>query len=86
MHLNQSSEIAQPLIESEADWNALRENLLDNARLFADRVEQLTDKQLNGVFVDEKYGTSRRNIEGVLEHSYYHLGQISLIVKLLDER
>ena len=35
-------------------------------------------------FIDAKYGTFLRNIEGVIEHSYYHLGQISLIRKLIS--
>jgi len=34
-------------------------------------------------FTDEKYGTYQRNLIGILEHSYYHLGQIVLIKKLL---
>jgi hypothetical protein len=36
-------------------------------------------------FIDEKYGTFLRNIEGVIEHSYYHLGQISLIRKMITQ-
>jgi hypothetical protein len=36
-------------------------------------------------FVDEKYGTLLRNIEGVIEHSYYHLGQIALIRKMITQ-
>ncbi|MEM8891667.1 MAG: DUF1572 domain-containing protein, partial [Bacteroidota bacterium] len=36
-------------------------------------------------FVDEKYGTYRRNIDGMIEHCYYHLGQISIIRKMIAE-
>ncbi|MCB0595975.1 MAG: hypothetical protein H6557_25915 [Lewinellaceae bacterium] len=54
-----------------------------NAEKFADHVENMPDEKLEEVFVDEKYGTYRRNIEGVIEHSYYHLGQISLIRKMI---
>jgi len=45
----------------------------------------MEDATLDSVFVDEKYGTYLRNIEGVIEHCYYHLGQISLIKKLVSE-
>lgn len=45
----------------------------------------MPDQKLEEVFVEEKYGTYLRNIEGVIEHSYYHLGQISLIKKLIEE-
>jgi len=43
----------------------------------------MPDKKLNEIFVNEKYGTYLRNIEAVIEHSYYHLGQIVLIKKLI---
>ncbi|MEG1022142.1 MAG: hypothetical protein RSE50_11550 [Myroides sp.] len=43
----------------------------------------MRDEKLDSVFVDEKYGSYRRNIEAMIEHSYYHLGQIVLIKKML---
>jgi uncharacterized damage-inducible protein DinB len=70
-------------IKSETDWNVLVNTFIHNAELFANSVEQMPDSRLDQVFVDEKYGTYLRNIEGVIEHSYYHLGQISLIRKLI---
>lgn len=56
-----------------------------NAEQFANCVEKMSDEQLEKSFVDEKYGNYRRNIEAIIEHSYYHLGQISLIKKMLRE-
>jgi len=73
-----------PPIESQEDWEKLLNELWANAEQFARHVEQMTEAQLEAVFVDEKYGTYRRNIEGVIEHNYYHLGQISLLNKLLQ--
>lgn len=70
-------------ITCEADWNTLVSDFLMNAELFVAEVEQMNDEKLNDIFVDEKYGTYLRNIEGFIEHSYYHLGQISLIKKLV---
>ncbi len=70
-------------IRSEAEWNTLRDRLLTNAKAFIEHVAQLTDEELKGVFVDAKYGTYQRNMEIVVEHSYYHLGQISLIKKMV---
>ncbi|MEX0998217.1 MAG: DinB family protein [Flavobacteriaceae bacterium] len=75
-----------PPITSNADWEKLVEELLFNAERFVDTVSKMSDERLNSLFVEEKYGTYHRNIEGVLEHSYYHLGQISLIKKLLLEK
>jgi hypothetical protein len=72
-----------PQINSEADWNKLVSNFLDNAEKFANHVEQMDDSIFNQPFIDEKYGSYLRNIEGMIEHSYYHLGQISLIRKMI---
>lgn len=72
-----------PEIKSEADWDKLVTGFLGNSKKFADRVEQMDDRIFDHPFVDEKYGSYLRNIEGVIEHSYYHLGQISLIRKMI---
>ena len=40
---------------------------------FITHVETMDDTKLDAVFVDEKYGTYQQNIEGVIEHCYYHL-------------
>lgn len=72
-----------PEIKSEADWTDLVNRFLNNAERFAAHVEQMDDQVLDQAFVDEKYGSYQRNIEGVIEHSYYHLGQVSLIKKLI---
>jgi len=73
-----------PPIQSKKVWENLE--LIINAERFAELVEVMSDEQLDTIFVDEKYGTYRRNIEGMIEHSYYHLGQISLIKKMILEQ
>ena len=75
-----------PEIKSEADWEKLVHTFIENARKFAGGVAQLPDDQLDKPFADEKYGSYLRNIEGVIEHSYYHLGQVSLIKKMISEK
>ena len=71
-----------PPITSAADWEKLVADFLFNAEAFVGEVEKMPDAVLDASFVNEKYGTYLRNIEGVIEHSYYHLGQISLLNKL----
>ncbi|MCL7752211.1 DUF1572 domain-containing protein [Polaribacter sp. Z022] len=73
-----------PKITSESEWISLKNTLFTNAEKFANYIESLSETELESVFVDEKYGTYYRNIEGMIEHSYYHLVQISLINKLID--
>jgi len=74
-----------PAITSQTDWENRQNELWTNAEQFANRVERMSDEELEKVFVKEAYGNYRRNIEGVIEHSYYHLGQISLIRKMIKE-
>jgi hypothetical protein len=75
-----------PPIQSESDWQKMVADFIQNSELFAHKIEQMDDKTFDQPFIDEKYGTYLRNIEGVLEHSYYHLGQISLIKKLILQK
>lgn len=72
-----------PPILSESDWNKLVAEFLSNSEKFAHAVEKMEDKMFDQPFIEEKYGTVLRNIEAVIEHSYYHLGQISLIKKMI---
>jgi len=75
-----------PEIKSETDWNNLVNEFISNSEKFILHVEQLDDKVLNQDFVKEEYGSYLRNIEAQIEHSYYHLGQISLIKKMILQR
>ncbi|ABQ05181.1 DinB family protein [Flavobacterium johnsoniae] len=74
-----------PPIQSQEEWNNFLEKFWNDSQKFASFVEQMPDEKLNEPFVDEKYGTYRRNIDCMIEHSYYHLGQIVLIKKLLTQ-
>jgi len=72
-----------PEIISEEEWQLLKDSLLSNAESFYVHVQSLTEAQLESSFVKADYGNYRRNIEGVIEHSYYHLGQIVILKRLV---
>ena len=72
-----------PAINSEEDWQQLLNKLWSDAENFANLIEQLPDSKLDEAFTDEKYGSYYRNLQGIIEHTHYHLGQIVLIKKLL---
>jgi hypothetical protein len=74
-----------PEINTEADWMKLVNDFLSNSEKFINHVEKMDENTLDQPFVDEKYGSYLRNIEGVIEHSYYHLGQVSLIKKMISK-
>ena len=73
-----------PEIKSQEDWEKLLNEKWSTVEKFAKHVELMSDEQLAANFVNEKYGTYQRNIEGVIEHGYYHLGQIVLIKKMIE--
>jgi len=75
-----------PPLNKAEDWDKLRNTFISNSKNLANHIEAMTEAQLNAKFIDKKYGNYRRNIEGLIEHSYYHLGQISLIKKLVREK
>lgn len=72
-----------PGIPSQDAWEELVKRFMSNAEIFASQVENLSDDTLENAFVKPQYGTVYRNIEAVLEHAYYHLGQLVLIKKLI---
>lgn len=73
-----------PAIRSQEDWEQLLNKLWADAETFATQVQQMTGEQLEAAFTNEKYGTYQRNIDAMIEHMYYHLGQIVLLRKLLQ--
>lgn len=74
-----------PPIESQADWEKLLDVMWKDAEKFAHKIEEMPDEKLQEAFVHEKYGDYQRNIEGIIEHSYYHLAQIVLIKKMIGQ-
>ncbi|HET7118548.1 MAG TPA: DUF1572 domain-containing protein [Hanamia sp.] len=74
-----------PPINSADDWEKLVSKTLTEAELFAVEIEKLDESILFENFADAKHGNYYRNLHGIIEHIHYHLGQISLIKKILNE-
>ena len=74
-----------PAIESAEDWEKLRHRIFEDAKEFASHVEKFSDDHFDSLFADEKYGTVYRNIQGIIEHSHYHLGQLVIVKKLAEQ-
>lgn len=72
-----------PPINSQQEWQDFLSKFWNATEEFASFVAQMPDEKLDEVFVDAKYGTYQRNIDAMIEHSYYHLGQIVLIKKII---
>lgn len=70
-------------ITNANDWKRLVTKVITDAERFAGEIEKLTEAKLFDDFADSKYGSYYRNLHGIIEHTHYHLGQISLIKKLI---
>jgi len=75
-----------PTIQTEPEWSDLRNRFCKSSEKFIKLVEDLPEEKLKQYFIDEKYGSYHRNIDVMIEHCYYHLGQILLIKKLIEHR
>ena len=85
LEINDKYSFELPEIRSEKDWEIMVSEFMKNAEEFADKIEQLDESILDKPFDEEKYGSYLRNIEGFIEHCYYHLGQISLLKKMVSK-
>ena len=74
-----------PQIQSEADWENLLNKTWSDAENFTKLLEQLPESRFDEIFTDEKYGNYYRNMHGIIEHTHYHLGQIMIIKKILQQ-
>jgi hypothetical protein len=73
-------------ISSEEQWQNLVKKVMDEAEVFASEIEKLEDAKLSETLADPKYGNYFRNLDGIVEHTHYHLGQIVLIKKILSQK
>ena len=72
-------------IKSQREWESFLDKFWKDSEEFASLIEEMPEEKLKQVFINEKYGTYQRNIDAIIEHSYYHLGQIGLIKKIITD-
>ena len=76
---------SHPPIESKEDWDVFLASIFKDAETFASEIEKLPENIFFKPFTDEKYGNYYRNLHGIIEHTYYHTGQIMLIKKIVQQ-
>lgn len=74
-----------PPIKSQDDWDTFLASNYQETRRFIKAIKTLDPHLMEQTFVEEKYGTYYRNLQGIVEHTHYHLGQIVLLKKLLEK-
>lgn len=73
-----------PPINNQEDWENMLERIWKDANEFEALTEKLPEDKLWEPFTDKKFGNYYRNLNGIIEHTHYHLGQIALIKKLVQ--
>ena len=71
-----------PLLQEE-DWEKLRHEFFLNSEKIVNQIKNIPDEKLQHDFGNGKYGTNVLNISAMTEHSFFHLGQICLLRKML---
>ncbi|MEO6759406.1 MAG: hypothetical protein ABIO24_08120 [Saprospiraceae bacterium] len=74
-----------PPIESDEDWQKMLDKIWSEAEDFAALIAQLPESRPGEDFIDPKYGSYYRNLQGIIEHVHYHLGQIVVLKKILRQ-
>lgn len=75
-----------PVLNSQKDWQNLLDKTWADAENLAQAIENLPEKKLDEIFFEDQYGNYYRNLHGIIEHCHYHLGQIVLIKKILNQK
>jgi hypothetical protein len=73
-----------PEIRSEADWQALVAKTWADMEALAVVIENLPDEKLLDP-ISPVHGSNYKNFHGMIEHCYYHLGQIVLLKKMIEK-
>ncbi len=85
LNANDKYSFDHPPILCQEDWAHMLDKVWADAERFASLLEQLPESTLWEDFSEVKYGDYYRNIHGIIEHTHYHLGQIALIKKILQQ-
>lgn len=66
-------------------WNKLKEALYNSRTELIDQVASQEDDYLENKFLNNEYNFHYL-IEGIIQHDLYHLGQIGITIKLLNQK
>jgi uncharacterized damage-inducible protein DinB len=70
-----------PLVKNENDWMNLKDRCFQSVHDLAATVIKLPDEMLTAP-IDNGNGTYYKTLHGLIEHLYYHLGQIVFLKRL----
>ncbi len=81
-----SESFKHPEIDSAEKWSEAKKQFFKEALIFEELLKEFPEEKLHENFTDQKYGSFYRNLMGIIEHFYYHLGQIALLKKIIKDK
>lgn len=66
----------------DLNWQETRSKLLESPQLLIEKLQTVDDAYLNNEII-KGYSTVYVTLHGYIQHSYYHIGQISVMAKIL---
>jgi len=75
-----------PEFKTQEEWDNYMKGILEQARVFSELLATFPPEHLGETFGGSKYGSYYKNIKGMIEHVYYHFGQIVILKKIILEK
>ena len=69
-------------LKNENDWNELKEKAHQSFIQLANAVKNFPQEKLSSTYAAGK-SSYYKNLQGIIEHAHYHLGQIVILKKLV---
>lgn len=71
-------------VKNEQDWKKLKERNIESAHKLAEAVKKFPEEKIFELTVTG-HSTHYKTLHGIVEHTYYHLGQIVLLKKIIKQ-
>jgi uncharacterized damage-inducible protein DinB len=71
-----------PFLHDEEDWNRLKADNISSAYELAEAIRNFDEARLEQPILPE-HASAYKNLQGSVEHVYYHLGQIVILKQLI---
>jgi len=71
-----------PEFKTQEQWGNYLKGIMEQALVFSELLNSFPPEHLDEAFGGSKYGSYYKNIKGMIEHIYYHFGQIVIIKKI----
>ena len=81
LNAKDSESFYHPSWKRESDWFQFGSEIIDTGTELEAAIAQLPESIWSEPFVKAEYGSYETNLAGMLEHSYYHFGQLRRALK-----